>query len=60
MWCFHGVRHSLPCRAMGLDGLWKPDLRARIEAQIRDVAAGVVTKAQVGGSVGPGCIPQTS
>jgi hypothetical protein len=33
---------------MGLDGLWKPDLRARIEAQIRDVAAGVVTKAQVG------------
>lgn len=32
---------------MGLDGLWKPDLRGKIEQQIRDVALGHVTKAQV-------------
>ncbi|GIL96392.1 hypothetical protein Vretimale_2261, partial [Volvox reticuliferus] len=34
------------CR-MGLDDLWKPDLRGKIEASIRDVAAGRISKEQV-------------
>ncbi len=39
-------------RSCGLDGLWLPNLRGRIEAQIRDVAEGHVSKEQVrvGGS----------
>lgn len=32
---------------MGLDDLWKPDLRAKIEASIKDVAEGRVSKEQV-------------
>lgn len=39
-------------RAMGLDGLWLPGLRGRIEAQISDVARGAVAKEQVGWSQG--------
>ena len=38
--------------AMGLDDLWRPDLRAKIEASIRDVAAGRLRKEQVGGGGG--------
>lgn len=31
-------------RRMGLDNLWKPDLRGRIEQGISRIAAGLVTK----------------
>ena len=34
-------------RRMGLDGLWKPDLRGRIEVGIGAVAGGHQTKEQV-------------
>ncbi len=34
-------------RAMRLDNLWRPELRGRIENQIRDVAMGHVAKEQV-------------
>lgn len=33
---------------MGLDDLWKPDLRSKIEASIRDVAAGRTSRDTVG------------
>jgi DNA topoisomerase-3 len=35
---------------MGLDNLWKPDLRGRIEQGIARIAAGLVTKDTVRGS----------
>jgi hypothetical protein len=38
---------------MGLDGLWRPNLRARIEAGIARIAAGLVSKEEVGVG-GPG------
>jgi hypothetical protein len=39
-------------RRMGLDNLWKPDLRGRIEAGIARVAAGQMSKDQVGAGTG--------
>lgn len=38
---------TFPARRMGLDNLWKPDLRGRIEAGIARVAAGQMNKDQV-------------
>ena len=35
------------CRTMGLDNLWKPNLRGRIEQQINAVAEGRAQKDQV-------------
>jgi hypothetical protein len=46
------------CR-MGLDDLWKPDLRGKIEASIRDVAAGRVSKEQVRHHTERSCPPCT-
>lgn len=40
-------------RRMGLDNLWKPDLRGRIEQGISRIAAGLVTKDMVSTSDSP-------
>jgi hypothetical protein len=45
------------CRRMGLDNLWKPDLRGRIEQGISRIAAGQVTKDTVSGN---GCSNATA
>jgi hypothetical protein len=44
------------CRRMGLDNLWKPDLRGRIEQGISRIAAGQVTK----DTVSPSCCPSST
>lgn len=43
-WLISSFCRVIPCRRMGLDNLWKPDLRGRIEQGISRIAAGLVTK----------------
>ena len=51
--CMYCLRAKGACcllfagRRMGLDNLWKPDLRGRIEQGISRIAAGLVSKQEV-------------